>query len=163
MANVLKKLSAFVPTMEDTVGNLGPATAPAAIAENVMAPASAPIVKAEAGDAAAGADADLAVVSNDTGEHEGAKQQAAKPKPRSSAPRRDQGDGLVTLRTKDGGIDGRCLKRTGRITPLSLRLTPEMADAMKIAAYQEDITLSELTEQMWSEYLARRQSQGGRR
>ena len=165
MANVLKKLSAFVPTMEDTVGNFEPAAAtkaPSTLSQAPVAAAPEPAVK-EMSRAAPAVDVDLTAVSTDLGEPDTAKPKGVKSKPRTTAGRREQTDATVTLRTKDGGIDGRSLKRTGRYSSLAVKLTFEMTDAMKLAAYEEGITLSELTEQMWAAYLARRQSQGSRR
>lgn len=158
MANVLKKLSAFVPTIEDTVGNL----------DALPAATTAPVVAEQAGYPSA---VDSALVPNSAphlaaaseGEPASAAQKG-KTNPRSNAGQRRQDvGGFVTLRNKDGGIDGRSLNRSGRVASLALRLKPELTDAMKLAAYHEGITLGELTERMWAAYTARRQGQGGGR
>lgn len=121
--SVLKKLSAFVPTMEDTIGNLEPAPetpAPRSIA-------ASPVIAA----------------------------MATPPRPRRRTAMLED-----RLRTKAGGVDGRSMRRTGRTAMMSLKVRPELPEAMKASAFEDGITLGELMDEMWSAYQARRRRSG---
>lgn len=125
---VLKKLKAFVPTLEDTVGTLSqPATPPAAA---LPPPSTAGVPPTE-------------------------KRAGQGPRPRRSALPQDR------LHIKSGGTDGRSLRRTGRTALLSLKVHPDLPEAMKQAAFEDGITLGALMDEMWSAFEQRRKRARG--
>ena len=65
-------------------------------------------------------------------------------------------------RTPFGSLDGRSLRRTGRTLQFSVKLRPELPEAMKVAAYEAGIGLGELIEDMWAAYEQRGQSRKNR-
>jgi hypothetical protein len=119
--SVLKRLAAFVPPPDDTVGTLEAVPIP------TVAPAPPPVAR----DAPA---ADL------------------RP-PRASRPRAPRRRVMpatdALLQTRDGGVDGRSLRRTGRTAMLSVKVRPELPEAMKRAAYEQGLTLGALMDEMW--------------
>lgn len=121
---VLKKLKAFVPTLEDTVGTLSqPPTLPATAA--IPAPSVASASPAE-------------------------KRAGQGPRTRRSSLPSDR------LHIKSGGTDGRSLRRTGRTALLSLKVHPDLPEAMKQAAFEDGITLGALMDEMWAAFEQRR-------
>lgn len=142
MSNVLKKLSAFMPTIEDTVGNFE--AIPAAQQPQPKAEPAAPVA-----------------VAQPVQEQRGAGDAQSSP-PAVRERRRKANEFGDRLKIKGGGIDGRSLLRTGRTALMSIKVKTDLPDAMKAVAFEEGITLGELMDDMWAAYQQRRQSRRGR-
>ena len=150
MASVLKKLSAFVPTMEDTVGNLDGvvATQAPAVESPITQHADMDEGPVGLGQPAIGEAQPTATAAGSAN----ARLESRHPKAAKAGRRRVADSTGETQRNKDGSLDMRFLRRTGRTMQMSLKLRPDLPDAMKLAAYEEGISLGELMEQMWAAY-----------
>jgi hypothetical protein len=176
---ILKKLGGFLPSVDDTIGNLhAPMPAIAAVPLAMAAPMEhQPPAPTEA-PAAAEPDPRPSAVREPGRDEERERSRARdyarewghrpnhdrdwdwandrRPPVRRARPRKEAIESQDVLRTKSGGVDARSLRRTGRTAMMSIKVRPELPEDMKALSYQEGITLGELMDDMWAALLQRR-------